>query len=366
MDTSDPFIRFDKDGLCNHCTNFLETRIKVTAHNSDTEPSLSNFFENIKSSRPSGVNYDAIVGVSGGVDSSFTALLASKYGLKVLALHMDNGWDTPIAIENIYNLIKLPGIDYHAEVLNWNSFKLIQKAFIDSGVPDIEMPTDIAIQAVLHKVASKYGIQTILSGGNIANEGILPSAWLYNARDSFYGESLIKKSGLSLRDYKQIKFGFRQEIKSRFINKIKTLYPLNKFIYDKEAARDVLSKEINWKSYGGKHCESTFTRFTQLIYLPRRHNVDYRRGYLSADICLGSLSRQEALNQLQRKPWEDIDVERDSAFVARKLDYTLEEIDYAMNLPPLWYTDYPNRQYLLGLAYDFYRLINRRPKASNF
>lgn len=370
MDTSDPEIRFNRLGICNHCSDFLASRVPVTAYQnrqtSHQDSVLQTLFREIRSRRKESSGHDVVVGVSGGVDSSTVALLAQNAGLRVLAVHMDNGWDTPIAIQNVFKLIRLPGIDYHAEVLNWNAFKTIQRAFIEAGVPDIELPTDIAIQAALHRVAQQWRIPTILSGGNIANEGILPPAWLYNARDSRYAQAILKKAHISLSLYRPINFGFRRELRCRLVNRIQTLYPLNLFRYDKEAARHTLKQAIGWQSYGGKHCESTFTRFTQLVYLPKRHNVDYRRGYLSADICLGKTTRAEALQQLTSPAWSQINVEHDLAFVARKLDYTQSQLDAFMHSPPRWYFDYPNRARLLGLAYNSYRFLTGRPKASNF
>ncbi len=373
MDTTDPWIRFDHRGHCNHCTDFLTNRLPVTAYQDrDQAPSaasssrLERMFARLRRQRSPEASHDVLVGVSGGVDSTQTALLAQQAGLRVLAVHMDNGWDTPIALQNVYQLLQLSGIDYHAEVLHWNHFKAVQRAFIEAGVPDIELPTDIAIQAVLHRVASRHRIGTILSGGNISNEGILPIAWMYNPRDSRYAQAILTAAGLDLRLYAPLKFGFRQELRARLIAGIRTLYPLNQFAYDKDSARRQLSEAIGWQSYGGKHCESTFTRFCQLIYHPRRHRIDYRRGYFSADICLGRLTRQQALDQLAIPAWAGLDVEHDIAFVARKLDYTPDTLNAVMQKPPLWYCDFPHRQRFLGFAYNSFRFLTGRRKASNF
>lgn len=366
MDTTDPWIRFDDAGACQHCTDFLGRRLTVTSYGKAGVNGLEALFETIRRRRAPGARHDVVIGVSGGVDSTSTALLAHRAGLRVLAVHMDNGWDTPIAIRNIYKLVAKTGIDYRAVVLDWNNFKAVQRAFIDADVPDIELPTDIAIQACLHRVATEHGISTILSGGNIANEGILPAAWLYNARDSRFGEAIVRRAGLDRSAFRPLKFGFRDELRAKFLSGIRTLYPLNHFQYDKESARAELAASIGWESYGGKHCESTFTRFTQLVYLPRRHNADYRRGYLSADICLGRLTRHEALERLQVPAWAGLDVPGDTAFVARKLDYTVEDLERRMASPPQWYRDYPNRERLLGIAYGVYRMLTGRIKASNF
>jgi len=368
MDTTDPWIVFDKSGVCNHCTEFINTRLAVTSYGDakKDDEDLPRLLEKIRQSRPRGASHDVVVGVSGGVDSSMTVHLAQQAGLKVLAVHMDNGWNTPIAIRNVLKLINLPGIDYHAVVLDWNNFKSIQRAFIDAAVPDIELPTDIAIQSALHAVAARYGIRTILSGGNVAGEGILPAAWLYNARDSHYAESILKQAGLPLEIYKPINFGFLAELRCRLLRGIRTVYPLNIFDYHKDAARTQLKTEIDWEEYGGKHCESTFTRFAQLIYIPKRHRADYRRGYLSADICLGKIKREQALKELEVPPWKGLDVEHDTAFVARKLDYKLAELEAAIQAPALWYKDFPHREWSLGLAYNSYRRLTGKPKASNF
>jgi N-acetyl sugar amidotransferase len=366
MDTSDPFIRFDTLGHCNHCTDFLSRRLVNTAYLQKDSKHLNRIFTSLKSRHSTSSSYDVLVGVSGGVDSSMVVLLAQQAGLRVLAVHMDNGWDTPVALQNVYKLVSLPGISYHSEVLDWNNFKKVQRAFIEAGVPDIELPTDIAIQSVLHRVASKYQIPVILSGGNIVNEGILPASWMYNPRDSLYAYSIVKRAGLAPSVLDDLKFGFRQEFQARMLNRICTIYPLNYFRYDKESARLRLAEHLAWQSYGGKHCESTFTRFTQLIYHPRRHGIDFRRGYLSADICVGSVSREDALAQLERPAWADLDTAHDISFVARKLDYTASDLMHFMESQPLWYTDFPNRERLLGLAYDTFRFLTGRRKASNF
>jgi hypothetical protein len=366
MDTSDPWIRFDTLGRCNHCTDFLERRLLNTAYRQKSGDRLESMLASLRASRHSSTSHDVVVGVSGGVDSSTVALLAQQAGLRVLAVHMDNGWDTPIALQNVHEIAKLPGVTYQAEVLNWNNFKAVQRAFIEAGVPDIELPTDIAIQAVLHRVAAKHRIRTILSGGNIANEGILPVCWMYNPRDSLYAKSIVARSGLPMRLLQPLRFGFRQEFCSRIWHKIRTLYPLNQFRYDKESARRQLIQSIGWRSYGSKHCESTFTRFTQLIYHPRRHGIDFRRGYLSADICVGSTTRDQALKQLDFPAWADLNVAQDIAFVARKLDYRPADLEGFMQAPPLWYSDFPHREKFLGFGYNAYRLLTGRRKASNF
>jgi hypothetical protein len=363
MDTSDRWIHFDSQGRCNHCCEFLGVRLGITAHHTPKADGLNRLWASIP---PGSGDHDVVVGVSGGVDSSTVALLAQQAGLRVLAVHMDNGWDTPIALQNVLQLASLPGVTYQSEVLDWNGFKAVQRAFIEAGVPDVELPTDIAIQAVLHRAAVRGAIPTILSGGNVANEGILPSSWMYNPRDSRYAEAIVRSSGLSQDYYDPLKFGFRQELACRLFHRIRTVYPLNELCYSKDSARDQLVAAIGWKSYGGKHCESTYTRFCQLIYQPRRHGIDYRRCHLSADICLGNIQRDQALAELARPAWADLDVEYDVSFVARKLGYTPTELHAAMDSNARWYVDFPRREKLLGLAYNAFRMLAGRKKTSNF
>ena len=233
-------------------------------------------------------------------------------------------------------------------------------------MPDIELPTDIAIQAALNKFAIKYNIKTILAGGNISNEGILPSSWMYNPRDSFFAESVIRKSGRNSSIFKSIKYGFRDELKQRLFYRVKTLYPLNQINYDKEEAKKLLNKEIGFQSPIQKHCESTYTRFCQLIYQPKRNNIDYRRAHLSSDICMKRSTRSKALKELSSDPWDKIDVESDLTFVAYKLRYRVDELKKLMNKNSFWYVDFPNREKFLGLAYRIYRILTRKEKNTNF
>tara|TARA_Y100001968_G_scaffold311645_1_gene333960 strand:+ start:1609 stop:2712 length:1104 start_codon:yes stop_codon:yes gene_type:complete len=367
MDTTDPWISFDSNNLCNHCINFFEHRLGIIADDESSEIALENMFNTIKKSNVNDSLYDVLVGVSGGVDSSTVALLAHEAGLRVLAVHMDNCWDTPTSIKNIKKIVSLKGIDYECNVLNWNKFKYLQRAFIESGLPDLELPTDIAIQSVLYRTALKYGIKIILGGGNISNEGILPSCWMYNPRDTLFAESVLKKANVPLSFYDECRFSFRRELSSRLIHRIKTLYPLNKYKYDKETARKLLVDKIGWESYTGKHCESRYTRFCQLIYQPRRHKMDYRRAHFSTDICLGRITREQALTELKESPCAHLDVDNELEFIAYKLGYTVPQMYDFMKGPALWYRDYPNREKTLRLAYNVYRLFTGRSRnTSNF
>ncbi len=367
MDTTDPWIEFDSDGICNHCKTYYKKRyIPDDCIKNTNNTSLEEMFKEIKNNRKNDYKYDVAIGISGGVDSSYVVYLANKAGLKILAVHMDNCWDTPVAVQNINNLISLENVDYCCEVLKWNEFRNIQRILIESGLPDIELPTDSAISAVLARKAVQYGIRTILSGGNNSSEGILPSAWMYNTKDSLFIKSIFKKAGKSTDLFKSVKYGFRDDCKYRFFYKLKTLYPLNTFKYDKEEAKEILKSEINWQSYGGKHCECIFTKFCQLIYQPTRHGMDYRRAHFSTDICNSRITRKEAIDILKDPPWAELDLENELRFVANKLGYEVNELKNFMNQPPLWYKDFSNNEFILGKIYNLYRLLTGRPLASSW
>jgi hypothetical protein len=368
MDTSDHWIEFDQDGVCNHCTSFFyKYSLRVKPALQAESDALGEVFDQIRlrnNRRISG--FDCIIGISGGTDSSYCALLAAKAGLKILAVHLDNGWDTPLALSNIYQLANLPNVDYVSYVLNWNNFKSIQRAFIESAVPDIEFPTDIAICKAVFVTAQKYRINTFIVGGNVSDEGILPFSWMYNPRDMRYGAAIARLNGVSAATFSEVRFGFRDECYHRLLRQAMFFYPLDKFAYDKQFAVKALGAEIGWKPHSQKHSESVFTRFCQFIYQPRRHSFEYRRAHLSCDICLNRISRDDALIELGSPVLSALEERRDIAFVANKLGYSATELIELMNKPPKWFVDYPHNRRLLGLAYDAYRLIKGQPKLSNF
>ena len=194
----------------------------------------------------------------------------------------------------------------------------------------------------------------------MSNEGILPASWMYNPKDSLFVNSVLKSQGLDPSINSFIKSGLKREIKYRFIERIRYFYPLNKFKYDKATSKVMLSKEINWKYPPRKHGESIYTQFNQYIYMPKKHNADYRRPHLSQDIILKRISRNEALEKLKVSPYSEIDADYILSFVAYKLGYSLSELNEIMNRPPLWYVDFPNREKTLNRVFNFYRMLTNR------
>lgn len=363
MDTTDPLILFS-DGVCNHCSDFLENRLPLV---SDLSFELAAWGAKLRRLvKDRGGEFDCIIGLSGGIDSSFLALAAANTGMRVLGVHMDNGWDSALAIRNIRALADHPFITYKSVVLDWDKFSRIQKRFLEAGVVEAEAPTDVAIQRTLHDIARKFNIKFILSGGNIATEGILPKAWLYNGRDMKYNLSVLASENADSSYMKSIGFGFWREAGAKIFGGTRTLYPLNWFSYEKELALQFLQENSEYQPYKMKHGESVFTRFIQGCYLIEKHGVDYRKGYLSADICRGKLSRDNALSMLIDDPYPRRQVESDKAYLCLKFSWSLEYLDQLLARPGRWYFEYPNAERALAFGYQAYRKLTNRRKGSNF
>lgn len=365
MDTSDPLIRFDLNGYCNHCTDYLEKRINLINRDPVDRKPLEDLFLRIRNDGKQS-KFDCVVGVSGGVDSSYVALLASKHGLRVLAVHLDNGWNSPTAVENINNLVGKLNLSYFSYVLPWNDFRKVQVAFLKASVPEAETPTDIAIQRAVHHYAKKYRIRYILSGGNVSSEGILPASWHYNARDTKYSHAILKHSACSTRLFNSQKFGFLEDVYARFAFGIRTVYPLNYITYNKDEARKELEENYGWRYYGYKHGESRYTKFIQSYYLVVKHGIDYRRATLSSEICQGIIKREDALNILKNPPYKLDEVNVEVQYIAKKLSIPADELAAIIESPPKWYFDYPNNGKILGQAYDLYRFLTGKAKTTSF
>lgn len=364
MDTTDLEITFDENGYCNHCTEFLNKRAKHKYQGEESDRALDRIIEDMKRSGK-GSDYDCIIGLSGGIDSSYAAYIAKQRGLRVLAVHMDNGWNSEEAVMNIKNIAKKLGIDYESYVLDWEEFKDLQLAFLKASVPEAETPTDMAIPGACHHFAAKYNVKYILSGGNFATEGILPKSWHYNAKDMKYFNYIQKTFG-EKRLKKFPTFGFQKEMYYKLVKGIRIIYLLNYVPYAKQEAMELLKEKLDWKYYGGKHYESKYTGFIQSYYLYEKFGIDYRRATLSAQICVGSIDRDEALEQLKNKPYDLSKVEDEKQYISKKLGISKDEFERIINLPPKWYWDYPNDEKKLGFIYDTYRKLYKKEKLGSF
>ncbi len=364
MDTSDPIITFNQKGECNHCEEFIEKRSLHKYQGEISDHKLTAIVEEIKKSGK-GKEFDCVVGLSGGIDSSYAAYIAKKHGLRVLAVHMDNGWNSEEAVLNIKNIAQKLDIEYESYVLDWHEFKDLQLAFLKASVPEADTPTDIAILSALHKVAAKYGIKHIISGGNFATEGILPKHWHYNAKDLTYFSHIYKRFGTGrLRKFPT--FGFLSEMYYKFVKGIKMVYLLNYVPFDKDEAVELLKKELDWKYYGGKHYESKYTGFIQSYYLYEKFGIDYRRATFSSQICIGAADRESALEVLKSKSYSDEKVKEEKKYIAKKLGVSEHEFEEILKLPPHWYTDYPNDEKRLRFIYNTYRKLFKKEKLGSF
>ncbi|HGJ63839.1 TPA: N-acetyl sugar amidotransferase [bacterium] len=354
MDTSDQDIRFDENGYCNHCRHYFEITSKLSYQGNQDHERLNRVIEKIKIAGRNS-RYDCLVGISGGVDSCYTAYIAKKMGLRVLVTHMDNGWDSEAAVKNIKYIVNKLGLDYESYVLNWEEFRDLQLAFLKASVPEAETPTDIAILAALHRVAAKNNIKYIISGGNYATEGILPQSWHYDAKDLKYLKAIQKRFGTQkLKSFPT--FGFFREFYYKFFKGIRIVYLLNYMPYSKKEAKELLEKELDWKYYGGKHHESFYTKFIQSFLLYKKFGIDYRRATYSTMICTGEMNREDALSEINNhKPFNKNTLEDDIQYLCKKLEISRNEFDEIMALPPKYYYDYPNNKAFLELLYSWYR-----------
>lgn len=358
MDTSDPDITFDEHGVCNHCRDYDLLVRQLVSSDDEREARLEAVLGRIQRSGRRR-EYDCVIGVSGGVDSSYVAyLLTREFGLRPLAVHMDNGWNSNLAVSNIERLVTALGIDLYTEVLNWPEFRDLQLAFLKASTPDSEIPTDHAITAVLMQQARSRGIRYIVGGSNIRTEAILPAAWSQGIRDWRYIESVHREFGTrplaSFPHFTPFDFAWSRVRGQRWIN------ILNYVDYRKSTALEILQKEVGYEPYATKHGESVYTRFFQNYILPVKFGYDKRRAHLSALICAGEITRDEALAQLAVPPASDDEIRRDKEFVAKKLGLSVAEFDAIMALPPKTMYDY--RTYETAWWHALMRAVYRAPR----
>lgn len=354
MDTSDPDIQFDEKGYCNHCTDFFENKVKFTYRGEESDRQLKELVGVIKSKRKNN-KYDALLGISGGVDSCYMALVCKQIGLNVLLFHLDNGWDSEVSARNIENVSKRLEFDLVTHVLPWDEFKDVQLAHFRASTPELETPTDIAILEHLHKTATKYNIRYIIMGGNYISESILPKSWHYNPKDLLYSKNIHALYGeRKVRHYPS--FTYWQEAYCKLIKGIRILYLLNFVNYKKQDSITEL-KKIGWQEYGEKHHESLYTKVVQSYILPLKFNIDYRLATLSNKICSGEMHRAEVLEILKDLPYNKNTIVSEIAYVCKKLEISEEEFELVMKRKPQTFESYKNEKRKLETLYSIYRKL---------
>lgn len=358
MDTTDPIITFNEDGVCSYCTYFETTVRKMWHPDEKGAQLLSELVSEIKRAGE-GKEYDCILGLSGGVDSSYLAYQAVKLGLRPLAVHVDAGWNSELAVKNIENIVKKQNIDLYTYVIDWEEIKDLQLSFLKASVANLDVPQDHSFTALLYKLASEKKIKYILSGGNFATESILPKSWGYNAMDLRHLKSIHNKFGhVKLKTYPTIGF-FKYYFYYPYIKKIRVVRPLNYMEYIKDDAMETLTKEVGWRYYGGKHYESRYTKYFQAHYLPEKFGFDKRKAHLSSLIVSGQATREEALEEMKKELYQKDELLDDKEFFAKKLGVSLEEYDKLESLPNKTYKDYPSNEWLFNLKSNLRKMLGK-------
>jgi asparagine synthase (glutamine-hydrolysing) len=338
LDSGDtPELILDEAGICNYCRSYENEYLLNPLSINQKQEKLSLLLNTIKSSKG---KYHCIIGLSGGVDSSYLSYLAKQWGLNVLIVHFDNGWNSELAVDNISKIINYTGFDLHTEVADWESFKDLQLSYIKASVLDWELPTDHIIRATLYKLAKKYKIKHILSGTNHQTEFILPKSMRYTKSDisniidihQKFGSRSIKRLNL-LSPFKRWLFAQQYGIKE---------YPLLDYVvYEKSEAKATIMDKIGWRDYGGKHYESIYTRFYQGFILPCKFGVDKRKAHLSSLINSGQITKQQALDELKLPPYPYESLEKeDLEYVAKKFDLSTNKFIQLLNKPPIPHSFY--------------------------
>jgi N-acetyl sugar amidotransferase len=348
---ADPNIKFDKSGICNYWQEYKVAEEKYVIHGEKGDQLWADSVAKMKQFGK-GKKYDCLVGVSGGLDSTYIAYLVKEANLRPLVVHFDNGWNSEIAVQNINNIINYLDADLHTLVIDWDEFKDLQRAYIKAGVVDIEALTDHAIFGTLYKIAAKYNIKHVMSGDNVETEFLLPKAWGFNKVDSVNIKDIHSKYGtLNLKSYPF----FSILIKKYYLNfkKLEFVAPINWMKYNKSEVKDIIMKEIGWKDYGGKHHESVFTKFYQNYILPQKFKIDKRKAHLSNLICSGQITKEQALIELDKPVYDPNELKIDKEYVVKKLGFSIEEFDSIMEDTPKSHKDFK----IEGPIYQHYPIL---------
>ncbi|MBI4819957.1 MAG: N-acetyl sugar amidotransferase [Deltaproteobacteria bacterium] len=342
MDTSDHEITFDDHGICNHCRDYDAAVHEAVIPAAEGWKRLEEFASQVKEANKK-KPYDSVIGLSGGVDSSYVAyLVRKKLGLRPLGVHLDNGWNSELAVRNIESIVKALEIDLHTVVLDWDEFRGLQLAFLRASTPDSEIPTDHAIVSSLYWTAVRNKLEWVIEGSNIVTEAMVPPTWSHGHGDWRYIRTVNSQfGGKPLKTYPHYS-DFDRRIRFESISPVRRFQILNYVDYDKKEAMATLEREFNWVPYGGKHYESIYTRFFQGYILPTKFGFDKRRPHLSCLVRSGQMTREKALGEIQKPPIPEALEREDRAFVIKKLGITEREFEQIMDLPKRTFWDYPS------------------------
>jgi N-acetyl sugar amidotransferase len=359
MDGSDPGIVFDTHGYCDYCNNF-ESNIKPSWHTGeDGEKALADMAKAIRHAGQ-GKDFDCIIGLSGGLDSSYVAYIAKeKMGLRPLLFHVDAGWNTDQAVGNIEKLVDGLGLDLYTDVVNWESVKRMQVAFLRSGIPDQDLVQDAAFFSGLYKFARKHGIKHIITGSNFSTECCRePEEWggYLGIDKSLFGDIWAKCGDGKTNDFPLVDI-LVYKIWYQKILGMKVHHPLNLVHYGKKDAEDELEHHFGWQRFKHKHHESRFTRFYEDYWLPRRFGFEKRRAHFSSLIMTGQMTRDQALERIAKPEMDEHFLKQEFEYVAHKLDLSVDELQVIFDSPKKTFRDYKNKRNLIGFGGNLMRKL---------
>lgn len=358
MDETDANIVFDGNGVCNHCHRFDSVQSHQLFSGVDGDTRLKAIVDRIKH-EGAGKEYDCIIGLSGGVDSSYLAVKVKDFGLRPLVVHVDAGWNSELAVSNIEKIIKYCGYDLHTHVMNWEEMRNLQLSYMKAAVANQDVPQDHAFFSNMYHFAVKNDIKYILSGGNLATEAVFPDSWHGSAMDAINLKDIHKRYGSKpLRTYETISF-FEYYFWYPFAKGMRTVRPLNYMGYDKAEAERFLQEAVDYRSYARKHGESIFTKLFQNYYLPTKFGYDKRRLHYSSMILSGQLSRADALLKMAEPLYDAEELEQDIEYFCKKMRINRTQFNELMSAPIQDYSDFKNWDGLQRFAKRIQTLLQR-------
>lgn len=357
MDTTDSKITFDENGVCDYCRNFDKNIKPYWKPQENRIEELQEIANTIRKSGK-GKEYDCILGLSGGADSSYLAYIAVEVmHLRPLIYVVDTGWNLNVAVENIEKIVKGLNLDMYTEVVNWKEMADLQLSFFKASISSCDQPQDHAIFAGLYNYAVKHKIKYVLTGSNSATEFIRPPVeWLY-MNDIVMMKDIHKKFGkIPLKTFPMCGM-LKYRILYRYFYGMKRVFPLDYVVYDKEKAMELLHEKFGWTKYENKHYENVFTRFFEGYYLPYKFGFDTRKNVCSNQILAGTMTREEALAILEQPPYDPEQMELDKEYVAKKMGISTKEFDEIISMPNKTPNDYKNQMWIIRLGVFFSKLI---------
>lgn len=358
MDTTDSQILFDENGICDHCNTYYSKTLPSWDTGEKGVQDLQKVINKIKLDG-TGKDFDCIIGMSGGIDSSYLVYVAKeKLGLRPLVFHVDAGWNSQIAVNNIERIVDNLKLDLYTEVIDWEEMKDLQLSYFKAGVPHIDTPQDHAFFATMYNFASKYNVKYILTGANYSTECVRnPIEWMYYQSDVIQLKDIHSKFGTkSLKKYPLTSILWHK-LYLPYIKGIKVLKPLNNVPYIKTEAMQLLQEKFGWQPYPQKHFESRFTKFYESYWLPMKFGYDVRKVQYSSLILTGQMTRDEALQKLKTLPYDELTIHQDFEFIANKLSISVKELQTYFDAPNKTYKDYASQENIYKIGSRLFKFL---------